>query len=52
MGITNSYVAYCFDEAITQYVLQIANKKKPIFFNKTEKRDKSYNPGLNMLLKK
>ena len=46
LKIDDEYTAYCFDQALAEFVLRLNNKEKPIFNNE----DKRNNPGLALLL--
>lgn len=50
MKISDEYVAYCFDEAIAEFIIRIEKGEKPKFKIEKDKRNKSYNPGLKLLL--
>ncbi|KEH91685.1 hypothetical protein Z962_p0062 (plasmid) [Clostridium botulinum C/D str. BKT12695] len=50
LKINDEYVAYCLDEAITEFIVRLQNDEKPKF-KVNENRHKNDNPGLNMLLK-
>lgn len=48
MGIEDSYIAYCLNEAIAEFIVQIESGKNPRF--KTQRKSKADNPGLKMLI--
>nr|WP_278001955.1 hypothetical protein [Clostridium botulinum] len=48
LKINDEYIAYCLDEAMTEFVYRIKNGEKPKFIN--ENKNRKDNPGLKMLL--
>ncbi|MBU3195644.1 hypothetical protein [Clostridium algidicarnis] len=50
LSVTDEYVAYCLDEAITEFIMRTEKGEKPRFKTEKDKRNKSYNPGLKLLL--
>lgn len=50
MKINDDYLAYCLDEAIAEFIINLEKGKKPRFRTERRSRDKGDNPGLKMLL--
>ncbi|MBY6914300.1 hypothetical protein [Clostridium botulinum] len=48
LKINDEYIAYCLDEAMTEFIYRIENGEKPRF--EIKNKDKKDNPGLKMLL--
>lgn len=48
LRIEDEYVAYCIDEAMTEFIYRMENGEKPRFESKNKGRKD--NPGLKMLL--
>ncbi|MCY6372467.1 hypothetical protein [Clostridium ganghwense] len=46
--IEDDYVAYCLDEAISEFIIRIENEETPRFIDNNTKKD---NPGLKLLMK-
>lgn len=46
MKIEDSYIAYCFDEAISEFIYRINDEQRPRFKRET----RGENPGLKILL--
>lgn len=48
LKINDEYIAYCLDEAMTEFIYRIENGEKPRF--EIKNKDRKDNPGLKMLL--
>lgn len=48
MKINDEYVAYCFDEAVAEFIYCIDNNEKPRY--KSESNNENGNPGLKLLM--
>lgn len=52
LKIDDPYTAFCLDEAIAEFIINIENKKKPRFRVEKGRNSTNSNPGLNLLLGK